>query len=137
MQSPESLRQSFYLLIILIGLTSIGVAWLVFRSTQSKSGFKLREADRRSPREPRTEMDGKKTTPLLTGLRIDGPAHEILGIAPEATAADIQAAYLGLIKRFHPDKVGPPGSREWKDAQKIAAALNEARNQMLERLEKS
>ena len=138
MQSPENLRHSFYLLQILLGLTSVGVVWLMFRASQSKTGFKVREADRqRNQRSnPKAEKANEKKPPLLTGLRIDGSAHEILGISPDSNANQIQEAYMNLIKRFHPDKVGPPGSREWKDAQTIAAAINNARNSMMEKFQK-
>ena len=34
------------------------------------------------------------------------------------------------MKRYHPDLVGPPGSREWKDAQKIAEEI--LSNQVIE-----
>ena len=150
MKSPDDLRHSFYLLQIFVGLTSVGIAWLVFRSTQSGSGFKVREADRKrssrkiDPNAPRLENQTLKKNaktvgkPLqLPGFRMDGAPHEILGVRADATVNEIQEAYLGLIKRFHPDKIGPPGSREWTDAQKIAATLNEARRVMLEKAKSS
>jgi hypothetical protein len=35
------------------------------------------------------------------------------------------------MKRYHPDVVGRPGTREWKDAQKIAESLTAARDSLL------
>ncbi len=49
-------------------------------------------------------------------------ARSILGVAPDATAADIQAAYLRLIQRVHPDKGGAAG---------LAAQLNAARDRLM------
>lgn len=104
------------------------------------SNFKLREADRglKFKRETEGQKSGDaklKATPFqLTGIRIDGAAHEILGISAVATEAEIQKSYRELMKRYHPDLIGRPGSREWEDAQKIAEAINRARTEMLERL---
>ncbi len=36
------------------------------------------------------------------------------------------------MKRYHPDKIGPAGSREWKDAQRIADAIIKAKEEMIE-----
>ena len=49
-------------------------------------------------------------------------ARSILGVGPEATTADIQAAYLRLIQRVHPDRGGAAG---------LAAQLNAARDRLL------
>lgn len=67
----------------------------------------------------------------LEGFVIDRPAHEILGISREATPAQIAKAYRHLMKRYHPDRIAPLGSAHWKDAQKIAEAINRARDEML------
>jgi hypothetical protein len=37
------------------------------------------------------------------------------------------------MKRYHPDLVGRPGSREWKDAQRIAEAINRAKEELAPR----
>ncbi len=75
-----------------------------------------------------------KSEPLrLSGISIAGEPHEILGVRKTAAPAEIQKAYRDLMKRYHPDLVGPPGSREWKDAQKIAEALNRAKDELLKR----
>jgi len=37
------------------------------------------------------------------------PAHEILGVSPNATWAQIQTAYKEKIKQYHPDKVSHLG----------------------------
>lgn len=49
-------------------------------------------------------------------------ARAILGVGPDATADEIQAAYLRLIRAVHPDKGGTSG---------LAAQLNAARDRLL------
>jgi hypothetical protein len=49
-------------------------------------------------------------------------ARAILGVGPDASRADIQAAYLRLMRSVHPDKGGTPG---------LAAQLNAARDRLL------
>src|SRR5262249_28052655 len=101
--------------------------------------FKDRESDKKRPRSfsnPETDRLAQakvqKSAPLaLGGIRIDGTPHEILGIRAQASPEEIQQAYRDLLKRYHPDTVGRPGSREWQDAQKIAEALNRAKDALL------
>jgi hypothetical protein len=139
----EKLRNVFYL-----GQIALGAIFLVglfyFGRRRPESGFRVREADRWQPEGARLpslrtgrvvkpgSRKGARAEPLkLTGIRVDGPPHEILGIAPGASEQEIHRAHRELIKRYHPDVVGPPGSREWKDAQRIAEALNHAKDQLL------
>jgi len=49
-------------------------------------------------------------------------ARSILGVAPEASAADVRAAYKRLMQLAHPDKGGSVG---------LAAQLNAARDRLL------
>ena len=51
-------------------------------------------------------------------------ARQILGVGPEATREEIQAAYKRLIRMAHPDSGGTAG---------LAAQLNAARDRLLER----
>lgn len=141
MSRAEHVKHLFYLLQVAFGF-GVALYFLFLRSREPKSAFRVREEDLRKPEEARFPAPNvHKTTgpsrskpkpPLqLAGLRIDGAAHEILGVAPGASAREIQKAYRDLIKRFHPDVVGRPGSREWADAQKIAEAINRAKDEML------
>lgn len=50
-------------------------------------------------------------------------ARAILGVGPQATKAEIQAAYSRLIRMAHPDKGGTAG---------LAAQLNAARDRLLD-----
>ena len=49
-------------------------------------------------------------------------ARSILGVGPEATRPDIEAAYRRLMRQAHPDKGGTTG---------LAAQLNAARDRLL------
>jgi hypothetical protein len=49
-------------------------------------------------------------------------ARSMLGVGPDASAADIRAAYTRLMQRAHPDKGGSAG---------LAAQLNAARDRLL------
>lgn len=150
------IKDYFYLGQILLG--SLLLAGLLFtRRNKQASGFKLREADRlkdhifsrfpgpvdlNAAKEHARAQRGrnarpKKPTLLLGGISIDGPAHEVLGVKVDASKAEVQKAWRELMKRYHPDKVGRPGSREWADAQRIAEAINGAKEEMVERRRKA
>ncbi|MGE0614058.1 MAG: J domain-containing protein [Bacteriovoracia bacterium] len=64
-------------------------------------------------------------------MRINVPPHELLGVPLDATQAEIKRAYKRLMKQYHPDSVAAPGTSQWQEAQKIAAALNEAKETLL------
>jgi hypothetical protein len=51
-------------------------------------------------------------------------ARSVLGVGPEATPAEVQAAYSRLMRLAHPDKGGTSG---------LAAQLNAARDRLLDR----
>ena len=51
-------------------------------------------------------------------------ARSILGVGPQASSAEITAAYRRLMQRSHPDHGGSPG---------LAAQLNAARDRLLKR----
>ena len=67
---------------------------------------------RRAPKaeRPRSEMS-------------EGEARALLGVAPEAAPEEIQAAYVRLMRRVHPDAGGASG---------LAAQLNAARDRLLD-----
>ncbi|MCC7440743.1 MAG: DnaJ domain-containing protein [Bdellovibrionales bacterium] len=119
-------------------------AWRVLGIGGKESGFKHREADRPRPRGPRTGPElgeSRIRTPQkpqqLPGLSLAGEPHQILGVGEDASEPEIQNAYRELMKRFHPDRIGPAGSREWEDAQGIAAALSRARDELLAKRRRS
>lgn len=132
------------------GLLQIAVSvvfilfWLHARNrAESKSNFKLREAERADLKFTRGEEAAakaneptKKDPFRLGGIVKDGAAHEVLGISALASESEIQKAYKERMKRYHPDALGPPGSREWNEGTAIAEAINRARSTMLDRLKK-
>jgi hypothetical protein len=61
--------------------------------------------------------------PAVRDLGVEAAAS-ILGVAPDATEAEVQAAYMRLIRRVHPDVGGAAG---------LAAQLNAARDVMARR----
>jgi hypothetical protein len=141
--TPQQMHDYFYWLQMGLGVAFFGAAWAFLRPKDPGSNFKVREADLRKPPKP-----GQKPAPgqdlasariarnepmRLAGIRIDGTPHEILGVRVGAGTEEIQKAYRELMKRYHPDKVGAPGSREWHDAQKIAEAINRAKDQLLKK----
>jgi len=65
---------------------------------------------RRAPAAPREPMSREE-------------ARAILGVGPEASAAEIKAAYTRLMRLAHPDKGGTSG---------LAAQLNAARDRLLD-----
>jgi hypothetical protein len=138
---PEKLQKFFFSSQVFIVLAILGGIYFLTRKKE-ESRFKVREADLKrtgSPASPDLLGNAtvkKKEAPLqLSGIRIDEAPHKILGISARATEAEIQSAYRELMKLYHPDKVGRPGTREWNDAQKIAEALNNARKQMIDALQ--
>jgi DnaJ-class molecular chaperone len=113
---------------LVIGLIFIFL-WLTKESKiNSKSKFKLKEAERELKFKNDTAFQKSKDLPLrLSGIRIDGEAHEILGVRPDASENEIVQAYKKLMKQYHPDLVAKQDTQAWKDAQKIAEALNQAK----------
>ena len=146
---PQTAQSVLRLIVLSLVVAGLGAFWFFGRSRESVVGFKLREADRVRPKRSlkmpalvQTQAQtsaGKASAPkkaplLLSGIRIDGSPLEILGLKENATNVEIQKAYRDLMKRYHPDLVGRPGSREWKDAQLIAEALNQAKEALLKRV---
>lgn len=76
-------------------------------------GLSLAAATRRSDTGPRPPRSGRM------GI---SEACSILGVAEDATPAEIQAAYTRLMRLAHPDKGGTSG---------LAAQLNAARDRLL------
>jgi len=82
-------------------------------------GLWLAMSVRRTP----SARHGGGGTPVSSGMDLQSAAS-ILGVAPEASDEEVQAAYVRLMRRVHPDAGGAAG---------LAAQLNAARERMLAR----
>ena len=159
-KNPELIKNFFYQTEILYGV--ILGAWCIYfffvRTKESSSQFRTKEFERldlkRKGLKKTSEQEllaeatiQKKTIPLLlpTHMKLEGAAHEILGIPHDASIQVVQTAYRKLMKRYHPDAVfqnhstGHPSSTEWqssaewKEAQRIAIILSQAKEEMMAR----
>ena len=59
--------------------------------------------------------------------------HEILGIAPDSSPTQVEAAFKKLLKKYHPDRFGGAGKGYQKRAHHVVLLLQEARDKMLPR----
>jgi len=81
-----------------------------------------------------TPQKSSKKPLQIEGFSFTGEPHEILGIRRNANESEIRKAHRVLMKRFHPDKMGQQGSKQWQESQKIAEKINSARDRMLSSL---
>jgi len=65
----------------------------------------------------------RETAPSSEAMSLE-TARSTLGVGPEASASEIQAAYARLMRRAHPDQGGTTG---------LATQLNLARDRLLKR----
>lgn len=127
--------QAVFLLLV------FGLVAFYVRQSNRASQFKLREADRmaakkkkargeitNAPPAPKTSSEKMRALP---GIDISGSPAEILGVSNDASIKEINRAYRDLMKRYHPDKIGRAGSAQWQEAQKIAEAINHARDVLI------
>lgn len=72
--------------------------------------------------------DAPDTTDTKPPLQLDTrrPWYDVLGVSPEATRAEINAAYQALIIQYHPDKFTQHGDEIREIAKKRAKELNAA-----------
>ena len=126
-------------ILLLLAALVIGITRF-FKARAPVSGFKPREPGKKEsrqrtrkhpPEERENRIARERARLLLQGVVLTGLPHQILGVRPDASEFEIRKAHRNLIKRFHPDKVGQQGSREWYEAQRASEAINGARDQML------
>jgi DnaJ-domain-containing protein 1 len=98
-----------------------------------------REATSKINTQTKTDPSAEpKAPPLaLPGLVLEGKPHEVLGVAENASADEINRAFKKLLHRYHPDRYTQEGSPEWFEAQKITIILTEARDYMIRALKKN
>jgi hypothetical protein len=134
---------------IQIGLILLILAAVFFYlfNRRPVSNFKAREADREDLRQilqNGRDLGSNKLSrnrpipphpPLsLPGIRLSGEPHEILGIRPDADETEVIRAYKEAIKRFHPDTIQGPAKDQLEFYQKASAAINNAKNLMIQKL---
>jgi membrane protein implicated in regulation of membrane protease activity len=73
----------------------------------------------------RLVLQRKPAAPPAPDSMTDQRARSVLGVRQDASAQEIQAAYLRLIQTVHPDRGGTSG---------LAAELNAARDRLLRRV---
>lgn len=104
-----------------IGVTAVGLLlgyWLV--SFFMKSG---------RPSDPRP--GSPETQPLTEPMASPAPWYAVLQVAPEATTAEIRAAYYRLAEQYHPDKVQDLGSEIRELAARRLAEIDTAYQEAL------
>lgn len=55
--------------------------------------------------EPEREREQRRDEPKASPPPPKRAPHEVLGVSPRATAEDLKAAYLALVKQWHPDRL--------------------------------
>lgn len=94
------------------------VAYIIARALQ-----KLLAPAGGAPPRPRVEPQRAAPPP---GRDVERPAHEVLGVRPDASADEIRAAYQRLMRENHPDRVADM-SQEIRDlAEKRSKEINQA-----------
>ena len=97
--------------------------WFFFKRNQG-DGFGKKPASRFGP-DPeshtntngpgsRTTAGNQKFSSNVNSSQTPKPAHEILGVAKDASWEEIQAAYKQQVKKYHPDKLSHLG-KEFSD----------------------
>jgi hypothetical protein len=95
-----------------------------------KSSRKTPEEESARSHDGHTE-GGKNKTDEST--RASKDPYEILGVTPDATLAEIRAAYRNAVRQYHPDKVAHLGAEFKELAQKKFVEIQEAYNSLLQK----
>ncbi len=66
-----------------------------------------------------------------SGTRTDRAPYDILGVSPNASKEEIQAAYRTAVKQYHPDRVAHLGKELQDLANKKFIEIKKARNAMM------
>jgi hypothetical protein len=102
--------------LVFAGVLTVRGAWPLGLGMLAVSGWLSMSARRRGPA---NGEGGEGRAPLSI---TDAEARSLLGVGPDATREEIQAAYVRLMKTVHPDRGGTAG---------LAAQLNAARDRLL------
>ncbi|MEW6055723.1 MAG: DnaJ domain-containing protein [Bdellovibrionota bacterium] len=91
---------------------------------------------RHEPEEDKEKQSKRSQRPPQLGSAFPSwtqatPAHEILGVHPQAGEEVVEAAYKALLKRYHPDRYAHWGKGYQTRAHHVVLLLQEARDRML------
>jgi DnaJ-domain-containing protein 1 len=100
-----------------VKLVFLAVLLFLIYQMISKSGSKVLEGALPKP----------KGSPKPAGGR---PAHEVLGVEPDASPAEIKRAYQQKIQQYHPDRVANAAPELQELAEKRSKELNAAYAQL-------
>jgi hypothetical protein len=139
---PLKTAEPFLVIQLGVLVAIVAIAWIFFRPKSPESGFGLRESDRPKADPKKGSKSAQSHRPnllhhpreariLLSGFKADLPPHELLGVPLNADEPEIRRAFREKMKQYHPDRVAPAGTPEWREAQKISQTLEEARGKML------
>jgi hypothetical protein len=150
MTIPELVSQHFIKIQVVLFVSGVLVAFKLLQGKQTSTQFKSREADRNdlerlrqggpdlaqaklARARPTANPSANPAVPPLSlpGIRLNGLPHEILGIAEDASEADVLKAYKESIKRFHPDRIQGQAKEQLQFYQEASAKLNQAKEDLI------
>jgi DnaJ-domain-containing protein 1 len=139
MTLPEFVSKNFVRIQLIIFIGGILIWYRFAQTNKTETRFRSREADRKDLDRLRAGPDlGEaklvhkpqpiKAQPLaLPGIRMNGEAHEILGVDENASEAEIMKAYKESMKRFHPDRIQGQASSKLNQAKETMLKTARAR----------
>lgn len=84
--------------------------WFLFREKTSVNRSGPRSEDAKAGKQkPAGKSSGTSRPGDNPGSRVPEPEYEVLGLSPDASWKEIQAAYKERIKKYHPDKLNHLG----------------------------
>jgi DnaJ-domain-containing protein 1 len=143
MTLPEFVSKNFVRIQLIIFIGGILIWYRFAQTNKTETRFRSREADRKDLDRLRAGPDlGEaklvhkpqpiKAQPLaLPGIRMNGEAHEILGVDENASEAEIMKAYKESMKRFHPDRIQGQAKEQIQFYEEASSKLNQAKETML------
>lgn len=75
------------------------------------------------------QVGGRESSPNVSQERERTP-YEILGVASDASADEIRAAYQALVRQYHPDRVASMASEFREVAERRTKEINAAYTQL-------
>lgn len=85
------------------------------------------------PRETKPREEPLQVESALPNWPVGTAPEKILGISPQATKKEIEAAYKTLLKKYHPDRFESWGKGYQKRAHYVVLQVQKARDEMLKK----